>query len=348
MKKRFGESQVFNQESEGTSIMKIKARNRKSIVRIVARTWITTPVVAVSFLACASPTFATIDNTATASGTYNAGTITSPPSNTVAVPVSPAAPNLSVAKSVFTVAGTALGSNNAITDGGDQIVYRYIITNNGNVTINGVVPLDAGPSFGSPQTLGTGSMSAFSIVLGTANLLPGQSVTYQATYTLSQVDIDRAAGIVVPANAVNNSATATGTPVVGTLPAIPPGTASTTITAYPLLSISKAGVLTDNPLPPVNTAGNADVGEQITYTYTVTNTGNVAITNVSINDVHEGTPIGAGLIIGETLTSDGPLAPGVTSTDAAANNGTWSVLQPGATITFTYVHTVTQAEVNGG
>jgi uncharacterized repeat protein (TIGR01451 family) len=347
MKKRFGESQVFNQKSEGTSIMRIKARNRKPIIRTVARTWITTPVVAVSFLACASPTFATIDNQATASGTYNAGTITSPQSNLVAIPVSPAAPNLSVAKSVFTVAGTALGSNNAITDGGDQIVYRYIITNNGNVTINGVVPLDAGPSFGSPQTLGTGSMSAFSIVLGTANLLPGQSVTYQATYTLSQVDIDRAAGIVVPANAVNNSATATGTPVAGTLPAIPPGTASTTITAYPLLGISKAGVLTDIP-GGLNTAGNADVGEQITYTYTVANTGNVAITNVSINDVYEGTSIGAGLIIGETLSSDGPLAPGVTSTDATANDGTWSVLQPGATITFTYVHTVTQAEVNGG
>jgi hypothetical protein len=89
------------------------------------------------------------------------------------------------------------------------------------------------------------------------------------------------------------------------------------------------------------------VGDVITYTYTVTNTGNVAITGLTINDVHEGAAL-SGEPSGESLTSDGPLAPGITSSDSVVDNAVWSIIQPGATVTFTYVHTVTQAEVDGG
>jgi uncharacterized repeat protein (TIGR01451 family) len=179
-------------------------------------------------------------------------------------------------------------------------------------------------------------------------LLPGASVTYQATYTLSQLDADRAAGITVPANAVNNSATATGTPASGTLGVVPPGTATTTIPAGPKLTISKIGTLND-VVAPGNTAGVADVGETITYSYTVVNAGNVAITNVSINDTHEGALLAAGTVKNEVLVTEGPLGtPASTDVTAPLNNGTWSTIQPGATIRFTYTHTVTQAEVDGG
>jgi uncharacterized repeat protein (TIGR01451 family) len=211
------------------------------------------------------------------------------------------------------------------------------------------VPIDPKPKFGTAQVLGTGTFGGFTITAGSATLLPGQSVTYTNFYTLSQLDVDRAAGITVPANAVNNSATATGTPASGTLGVVPPGTATTTIPAGPLLSVVKSFSLAD-VVAPGNTALKADVGEIITYTYVVQNTGNVAITNVSINDTHEGALLAAGTVKNETLTSDGPLAPGTVSSDATAplNNGVWSVLQPGATITFTYAHTVTQAEFDNG
>jgi uncharacterized repeat protein (TIGR01451 family) len=332
---------------KGNKIMTTKLQNRKSTVRKVARTWILTPIVATSFLIATEPSFATIDNSAVATGTYNASAVNSPTSNLVAIPVATANASLSVAKSVLTSASTNLGANTTITDSGDRIVYQYIVTNNGNVTISSVVPVDPKPKFGPSQVVGTGTFGGFVITAGTANLLPGQSVTYTNTYTLSTLDVDRAAGIVVAGNAVNNSATATGTPASGVLGAVPPGTATTTIPAGPVLSIVKSFVLTDIP-GGGRTALKADVGETITYTYTVQNTGNVAITNVLINDTHEGSLIAPGLIIGETLTSDGPLAPGITSTDATANNGTWSLLQPGATITFTYTHTVTQTEFDNG
>jgi uncharacterized repeat protein (TIGR01451 family) len=347
MAKNFDHLTISAINQKGSTTMKTKKQSYVSTIHTVARKWIYMPVIGTSFLLQAQPSMATIDNTAVATGTYNASTINSPVSNLIQVPVATANPSLSVAKSVLTAATVASGVNPTITDALDKITYQYIVTNNGNVTISSVVPVDPKPKFGPSQVLGTGTFGGFVITAGSATLLPGASVTYTNTYTLSALDVDRAAGIVVAANAVNNSATATGTPASGTLGVVPPGTATTTIAAGPLLSVVKSSSLADIA-GGGRTALKADVGEQITYTYTVTNTGNVAVTNVSINDTHEGTLIAPGLIVGETLTSDGPLAPGTTSTDATANNGIWSVLQPGATITFTYVHTVTQTEFDNG
>lgn len=316
---------------------------KNSLVALHGRRWLYGPIIASASVLGATQTFATIDNQATASGTYATSTITSPNSNLVQIPVAAANPSLSVAKSVLTPVTVALGSDTAIVDAGDQIVYQYIITNNGNVTISAVTPVDAGPKFGTAQAAGTGTMSAFTITAGNATLAPGQSVTYKATYTLSQLDVDRAAGITTAANAVNNSATASGTPASGTLGAVPAGTATTTIPAGPKLCITKAGTLNDGT---GGTAGKADVGETISYVYTVTNCGNVAITGVTVNDTHEGALLPAGTVKNEVKTTEGPL--GTPASTDAANNGSWDVLQPGAVITFTYTHTVTQAEVDGG
>jgi uncharacterized repeat protein (TIGR01451 family) len=332
-------------KTTGDKIMKTNSNNRTSTIRTVARTWIVTPIIATSFLIGTAPSFATIDNQATATGTPSSGVLPTATSNLVQIPVATAGPSLSVAKSVLTPATVNLGTNTTIADAGDRIVYQYIVTNNGNVSMTAVVPIDPKPKFGPSQVLGTGTFGGFVITAGSASLLPGQTVTYTNTYTLSQLDVDRAAGITVPANAVNNSATATGTPASGTLGVVPPGTATTTIPAGPLLSIVKTFVLADVG---GGTAAKADVGEIITYTYTVKNDGNVPITNVTISDTHEGAPVPAASITGDALVSDGPLAPGTTSTDATANNGIWSVLQPGATIKFTYTHTVTQAEFDAG
>jgi trimeric autotransporter adhesin len=89
----------------------------------------------------------------------------------------------------------------------------------------------------------------------------------------------------------------------------------------------------------------------VTYTYKVLNNGNVPITNVRVNDLHGPAAVlialGAGGITNETLSIPGPSGAGA-SPDSTANDGIWSTLAPGAEVTFTYSHTVTQAEFDNG
>ena len=112
--------------------------------------------------------------------------------------------------------------------------------------------------------------------------------------------------------------------------------------ATPLLVLNKTYSTASTPVV---------LGQIVTYTYTIANTGNVVINNVQISDMH-GTPAalvptgGAG-ITSETLTVPGPLGAGA-SPDSTSNNGIWSTLAPGASIQFNYVHTVTQAEIDNG
>gem|GEM_PF-4975479 len=76
----------------------------------------------------------------------------------------------------------------------------------------------------------------------------------------------------------------------------------------PVLTVTKTADIT----------ANADVGDTITYKYVVTNTGNVPISNVQLNDDHRGSGP-APTPTGETLTSDqGDIGD---STDLIANNG---------------------------
>jgi uncharacterized repeat protein (TIGR01451 family) len=283
--------------------------------------------------AIADPARAAIDNTATASGTYNGNPVSSAP-DSEAVPVEPKAPSLSVVKSAGAPSVSA-GVNAAATDAGDTIVYTYTVTNTGNVTISAATPVDAGPTFNGQ--LGTGSLGSFILTGGSLPVAPGASVTFEAVYTLSALDAYRAAGVT---DGVSNSATAQGQDPQGQTVTSATSTATATIAAAPGLSVAKLAILDDTN---GTAAGLAEAGETITYLYTITNTGNVPVTGVTVNDTHEGAPLAASVFGGEALSSDGPLGG---STDATADDGIWDTLAAGATVTITYVHTVTQPEVD--
>lgn len=280
------------------------------------------------------PAYGAIENQAVASGTYNSGTVNSTP-DAESVPVVPLSRGLTIAKSVHTGASVTSGSDNTITDAGDTIVYRYTVTNTGNATETSISVTDTGPTFDGENAAGTLGPIAELSGVGTgsaATLAPGQTVVFEATYTLATLDILNAAG---DTGGVSNIASATSTGVTTPITSPP---ATTTIPANPGLTIVKAATLNDQ----TNADNLAEAGETITYTYTVTNTGNVAITNVGIQDMHEGVLLSPAPG-NETITSNGPLA---ISADAIANDGVIDTFGPGAVATFTYEHTVTQTEVD--
>jgi large repetitive protein len=174
------------------------------------------------------------------------------------------------------------------TTAGSTIAYTFLVTNTGNVTITGLLINDA-------------NLDA-AAVCPVTTLAPGASTTCTGTHTITQAEIN--------AGVVNNSATATGTPPGGGTTTSPPDTTSTPIAAAPALTIDKtAGA------PSGTTAGST-----IAYTFLVTNTGNVTITGIAINDAN---------------------------LDAAAVCPV-TTLAPGASTTCTGTHTITQAEVNAG
>ncbi len=289
------------------------------------------------FVSQTAPAFATIDNSAMVAGTYG-GTTTNYGPSTQSVTVVTAAGALTITKSAGLP--TISAGDTSITDVGDTIVYTYTVKNTGNVTLTNVTPVDTGPTFNSFAM--AGSMGAFSPAPVT--LAPNATQIFTATYTLANLDAYHAAGI---SGGVANSANATGvTPALATITTATPGTATATIAAGPKLSVSKVAVL-DETGGTGSVALKAEVGEYIDYTYTVANIGNVKMTNIAITDTHEGTALAAGTVKNEAVTSQGPLGAG-TVDSPAINNGIWTDLQPGATITFTYHHAVTQAEVDGG
>jgi len=134
---------------------------------------------------------------------------------------------------------------------GQKIKYSYTVKNTATVSVRGVSITD--------------SKIARAITVGT--LKPGASETKTATYTITQADI--------AAGSVSNSATATGTSSGKTVTS---NTATTTVTSTfvpsPALTITKT--------PHKNTYKR--VGNTITYTYSVKNTGNVPITGIKVTD----------------------------------------------------------------
>ncbi len=192
-----------------------------------------------------------VDNTATADSNE-----TGPSDASAAVPLG-YSPAMTLQKVFLNVTG---GNGDTLANAvGDVLNYTVTVTNTGNITLTGITVID--PLTGQ-------SVSG-------ATLAPGAHQDFNTSYTLTQADLDHAGNAGSDGN-IDNTATADSNET-GSLDA----SATVPLVYDPMLTVAKTF---DNV-----TGGNGDalanaVGDVLNYTVTVTNTGNVTLTGVSVTD----------------------------------------------------------------
>lgn len=268
---------------------------------------------------------ARIDNTAVATGdAVRHPGVKSDPSSAQAV--APQAPGLHMVKTSET---------QEYTKAGEKIGYDFTVTNTGNVTMSNL-------KINETEFSGSGKLSA--VECPVTVLAPGASTVCSATYTTTQADVDR--------GEITNAATATAKPP--TEPEIETPETEVEIPAKqdPQLELVKDSEISDlksgETTEPENPTGTPStdlpreqavtvdapemdekkyvVGDKIDYTFTVTNTGNVTVKNVKVEELE--------------FTGSGKLSELVCPEDLT--------LDPGESLTCTAQYTVTQADLDRG
>ncbi|MEU8541486.1 hypothetical protein AB0C52_16105 [Streptomyces sp. NPDC048717] len=231
-----------------------------------------------------------VTNTAQATAENPSGTaVNSAPATALLTTHAPPASSLAFTKSVSPETATV----------GDQVTYTYVATNTGETALSSLVVADTAFS-------GTGTAPV--VLCPATSLAPGASVTCEATYVVTEAD--------VTAGQVTNTAQATAENPSGTAVHSEPATASFTTHAPPASSLA----LTKSVTPTT-----ATLGDQVTYTYVATNTGETALSALSVTD---------------TEFSGSGTAPVI---DCPATS-----LAPGASVTCTATYVVTEADVTAG
>ena len=176
---------------------------------------------------------------------------------------------------------------------GEVVTYSYTATNTGNVTLSAL-------SITDPNTI----MGTCTPAQPVSILAPGEVVTCTATHVVTQRDLD--AGSI--ASTVSSTATnSSGATVNGSAPAS--------------VAAAQTKAITLGNIPSVSSY--ATVGTPVGFMLTITNTGNVTLSDVTLTDPN---------------TTIGTCAPALPVT----------ALAPGQTIVCEAVHVVTQVDLDAG
>ena len=234
---------------------------------------------------------------------------------------------LLVATPELTVTKTALSTGYGV---GDVITYTILVTNTGNVTVDTIELTDTfTDAQGAALALTTGpSFVKNSGASAEKTLAPSETATYTATYQITQAAID--------AGGVKNVALAVGkdpsdVSVSDTSDDGDDGDdntiddpTETLLVATPALEVTKTA------------SGTTSLGDVITYTILVTNTGNVTVDTIELTDTFTDAQ-GAALAL-----TTGPSF--VKNSGASAEK----TLAPGETATYTATYQITQAAIDAG
>ncbi len=222
-------------------------------------------------------------------GSASARELTKSVSATLDTQVGRSAPGLTVAK---VLAGNADGDGNGIVTQGDVLTYTVTATNSGSEILNDVVVSDP---LTSPS-----STTCSILQIGAACVLTG-------TYTVTAADVAR--------GTIANTGTAAAKQLTVSVPS---NTVTEPVVTTTSMSVTK--VLTAN----ADGDGSKSVtpGDVLTYTVTATNTGNVPLATVTVNDplTAPATKTCANVTAGATCVLTGSY----TVTNADATNGSIS------------------------
>jgi hypothetical protein len=142
----------------------------------------------------------------------------------------------------------------SFTAPGQGILYRFVVTNIGNVTLTSV-------------GLSDNTVSASHLRCPVAALAPGANETCTGTYTTTQADVDT--------GSLASSATASGTPPTGAAVTSPPSALSLPgPPSAPAITVTTASSRSSFTAP----------GQGILYRFVVTNHGNVTLTSIGVSD----------------------------------------------------------------
>jgi uncharacterized repeat protein (TIGR01451 family) len=157
---------------------------------------------------------------------------------------------------------TQVGGPSPVTAAGQVIDYQIAVGNAGTQNLTNIQVVDTFPN---------GTSQAPTYVSGDSNsdqvLDVGETWIYTISYTVSQPDMDPGVALVNTARVVTNQ---TPTPRFDT--------ETTPLTTAPALAIVKTGALQDDG------NGVMNAGDELIYTFTVTNTGNVQLLDVAPSD----------------------------------------------------------------
>ena len=184
--------------------------------------------------------------------------------------------------------GTCPGSDPLAVSIGDTVTYCFNVTNTGGVNLTGVTVIDN--IYGS-------------VTLANTSLAPGETTVGTKTHIV----------VVSDAPSVTNTVNATGTdPLGGTVTDTDPCTVNVEF---------GSGIHIDKTASTTGTCPGTDpltvnISDMVTYCFSVTNTGNVTLTNISVFDNHYGaiTLPKTELAPGESLTN-GTITHTVTESD---------------------------------
>jgi uncharacterized repeat protein (TIGR01451 family)/gliding motility-associated-like protein len=206
----------------------------------------------------------------------------------------------------------SVGGTGAVND---VITYTFTVTNTGDITLNNVEVTDG--------LIGLSAITPASV----ASMAPGAVETFTATYTITQADVN--------AGRVSNTATANSTEGVTD---VSDGDGPTTdgdgdtdptndptivpLAQNPAIAVIKTGVRFDN-----NDDGAAAKDEVIEYTFTVSNTGNISLQSIELND---------------------PLLGGIISGPISGDLNNDNILDVGESWIYQANYTLTQADVDFG